>query len=375
MKITFVLACAGWSGGTRVIAIYADRLRRRGHEVFIVSQPRIPTRWRGKLKRWLRGGQWHDAFPVGSHLDRIDVPHRMLERWRPVTDADVPDADVVIATWHATAPWVMGLSPRKGARAYFIQGWEVVGGIPPEQVEATWRLPMHKITISRWLVDLARDRFGDDDVSLVPNGVDLEQFHAPPRDRQAKPTVGLLYSTDRHKGCDLSLKAIELAQRQVPNLRVVAFGHWPLSPELPLPAEASYTCSPAQDRIKDLYAQCDVWLCGSRNEGFHLPPLEAMACRCPVVSAAVGGPMDVIDDGVNGFLVTKEDVPALADRLTHVLQLPAEQWRRMSDAAYGTATEYGWDQATDRFEAGLWHAIEYAQDTRGRARVSATAGA
>ena len=92
-------------------------------------------------------------------------------------------------------------------------------------------------------------------------------------------------------------------------------------------------------------------------EGFHLPPLEAMACRCPVVSTRVGGPVDIIEDGVNGYLVDVEDVESLADRLIRVLSLPESEWRSMSEAAYRAATRYTWDDATDLFEAALQKAV------------------
>ena len=74
--------------------------------------------------------------------------------------------------------------PEKGAKAFFIQHYEAFEGLPKERVDAVWRLPFHKITISKWLVQLAADRFGDHDVSLVFNSVDTTQFHAPPRRRQ-----------------------------------------------------------------------------------------------------------------------------------------------------------------------------------------------
>ena len=44
---------------------------------------------------------------------------------------------------------------------------------------------MHKIVVSKWLARIAREEYGDEDVSLVPNSVDFEQFHAPPRGTQA----------------------------------------------------------------------------------------------------------------------------------------------------------------------------------------------
>jgi glycosyltransferase involved in cell wall biosynthesis len=83
-----------------------------------------------------------------------------------------------------------------------------------------------------------------------------------------------------------------------------------------------------------------------------------MACRCPVVSARVGGPMDIIEEGKNGFLVDVEDPEALADRLVKVLKLSDPQWREMSDAAYATACRYSWQDAAALMESALQKAIE-----------------
>ncbi|HEY9739748.1 MAG TPA: glycosyltransferase family 4 protein [Coleofasciculaceae cyanobacterium] len=360
MKITFVLPFAGLAGGIRVTAIYAERLKKRGHEVFVVSLPPDPINPLDQVKSLLKG-KGLLSNKEASHFDDVDVPHQVIERWRPITDADVPDADVVIATWWETAEWVANMSEAKGAKAYFIQHHEIFEGMPKERVEATWSLPMHKITISQWLIDLAQTQYGDSNVSFVPNSVDTDQFYAPQRGKQSVPTVGMLYAPIGWKGCDVSLKAFSLAAQKIPNLHLVAFGAFDPSEELPLPAGAEYIKLPAQNAIKDIYAKCDVWLCGSWSEGFHLPPLEAMACRCPVVSTQVGGPLDIIKEGVNGYLVPLGDSTALADRLVDVLTRPEASWRDMSDAAYATATQYTWDDATERFEAALHTAIERRQ--------------
>ena len=265
---------------------------------------------------------------------------------------------------------VAALTPSKGAKAYFIQHHELLfDGVPKERCAATWRLPMPKITISKWLVDLARDTYGDDDVALVPNSVDTDQFNAPARGKQSVPTVGLLYSTTRFKGCEISLKALAIVRETFPNLRVIAFGAEPVSERLPVPSGTDFHCRPAQAGIKNLYARCDVWLCGSFSEGFHLPPLEAMACRCPVVSTAVGGSIDVIEESVNGHLVAVGDADALADRLIRVLSLSAEQWKQMSDAALRTANSYSWDDAATLMEQTL-ECITTGQSIRGATELA-----
>ena len=361
MKITFVMA-SGFSltGGVRVIATYAQRLQQRGHDVLVISPPQAKLSLRSQLRSLSKGKGWiRQPQREPSHFDHLDATCQLLDRRRPVTNTDVPDADVVIATWWETAEWVDRLSVSKGKKVYFIQHYEAFDYLPKERVEATWRLPFHKIVISKWLLELAQKRFGDSLASHVPNSVDTDLFQAPPRNKQSAPTIGMLYSEAYWKGCDISLKAFALAAQQFPNLKLVSFGE--ASPSANFPANTQYFQHPAQDRIKDVYAKCDVWLCGSRSEGFHLPPLEAMACRCPVVSTQVGGPLDIIENGSNGYLVPIEDSAALAEKLVQVLTLSDKQWQAMSEAAYSTAVQYTWDDATDRFEAALQFACDQSQ--------------
>src|SRR3954468_24746656 len=93
MKITFVLPYAGLQGGIRVVATHAAHLSARGHQVSVVSLPQmIPAR--RKLKSLLLGRGWPTPEP-SSYFEGVSVDHHILDSVRSVTDADVPDADVV----------------------------------------------------------------------------------------------------------------------------------------------------------------------------------------------------------------------------------------------------------------------------------------
>jgi glycosyltransferase involved in cell wall biosynthesis len=354
MRVTFVFPQVSLSGGIRVLATYADRLHRRGHVVTVVSLPPATKSTLTKLKSLVRGRGWpKNRPPEPSYFDGAAVPNRVLETARPIVDEDVPDADIVLATFWKTAPWVAALSPRKGAKAFLLQGYETSPGSEDPRIDAAWRLPLEKIVISKWMVNLARERFGNSNVYLVLNSVDTSQFYAPARGKQAVPTVGMLYSTLHLKGNDVALAALQQLRKQIGNVKVVAFGAEPITAQLPLPDWCEFHYRPPQDQIRQIYAMCDVWLCASRREGFHLPPLEAMACRCPVVSTSIGGPLDTVRNGVNGFLVEVEDASGLVNRLATILALDDVKWRQMSDAALETATRYTWDDATDILEGVL----------------------
>ena len=63
--------------------------------------------------------------------------------------------------------------------------------------------------------------------------------------------------------------------------------------------------------------------------------------------------MEVVNEGVNGYVVDVEDHVALGDRLIDVLSKSHEGWRAMSDAAHARAHGYTWDDAARAFETEL----------------------
>jgi glycosyltransferase involved in cell wall biosynthesis len=358
MKITFVTPNPDLSGGIRIIALYANKLKQRGHEVSIVCTPPCPPTWVEQTKSILKGrGAIRTPSRSPSHFDALEFSYLVKSHYGPVEDRDVPDADVVIATWWETAEWVANLSASKGTKVYLLQHYELFDYLPKERVKATWTLPFYKIVVAPWLADIAVTEYGSQYVSCVPNGINLQQFTAPPRTKQARPTVGFMYSPISWKGTDISLEAFKLASKQNPDLQLVGFGYSSPQPDLPLPEGAIYHQVPPQHKLKDIYASCDAWLFSSRWEGFGLPILEAMACRTPVIGTPVGAAPDLLADGA-GILVNPEDPEDIARAIHRLCQLPQAEWQWMSEKAYRKALEYDCEVTTDLFENALQEAIQ-----------------
>ena len=358
MKVTFLSPPLNLSGGNRVVAIYSEYLRAQGHEVLVVSTPHVSS---GRLWRYLkRLGVAPPALATQppSHQDAFPVPRRMLDRERAVTDADVPDADVVIATWWETALWADRLSAAKGRKVYFIQHHEIFNFMPLDLVRSTYRLPLRKIVVAKWLARVMEEEYGDPRSLLVPNAIDPAQFFAAPRGKQARPTLGTLFHETEFKAFDTSLKVIRALKARHPDLRVIAFGA--SAPEVYADQleGIELVVQPKQDSIRDLYASCDVWLSCSRSEGFNLTAMEAMACRTPVVSTRTGWPEEAVRAGVNGVLAEVDDVGALADGVSSILALPDSEWRLLSEGAARTVAGSSWDTSARMFEQALASTLE-----------------
>lgn len=356
MRITFLLPSDNLSGGTRVVAIYAQQLAARGNDVLVVTcaPDRLSLR---QTARAVCRRDWeqlkNDMAPAPGHIALSGVPHKVLERPRAITEDDVPDADIVIATWWETALWMDAMPAAKGRKVHLLQGYEV--WLDPRitaQVHAALRLPNLKIAISSDLKRTIEEQVGDLGIGVVPNAVDLVQFNALARGRQPVPTVGFVYAHAHIKGADICARACALARLQVPALRVVAFGADQPSAELPLPPGAEYFHRPAQDRLKDVYGRCDAWLFGSRLDSFGLPILEAMACRTPVIAVPIGAAQDLLGDGA-GVLVARESAEEMAAAIVAMCRQSSADWLASSDRAYRKAHGYSWNDAAARLLTAL----------------------
>ncbi len=350
MRIVFVVPAVNMSGGIRTLATYAQGLQGRGHRVTVVSAAPEPRARRDRLAALLGlGGARPDR---ASHFDGTGVDHRPAPHWGPVTESDVPDADLVVATWWETAEAVARFGPAKGVKVLFAQGHDAeTPGVPSARAEAVWRLPFQRIVVSQWLADLVRARYGAS-ATVVPNGVDAHRFDAPPRGRQERPTLGLVYSPMQMKGCDLAAAAVARAAARIPGLRLLAFGSEPVDPAMPLPPGAEFLLRPDQDRLPALYASCDGWLWPSRREGFGLPILEAMACRTPVVACPAGASRELLAGG-GGILLSEPGAAAMEEAIVRLLALTEPEWRAVSDRARATALGTTWADSVAGFEAAL----------------------
>jgi len=121
-----------------------------------------------------------------------------------------------------------------------------------------------------------------------------------------------------------------------------------------------------------IFDAIDLFAMTSVAESFGIAYLEAWICGKAVVGSRVGSTPYVIDDGVDGMLVTPGDPQALAQSLVHLLsrQDLREQMGRAGQAK--TLAHFTWDKVADRVEA-LYHDAQAHKRRAGRQSVRAVA--
>ncbi|MFN2506342.1 MAG: glycosyltransferase family 4 protein [Acidimicrobiales bacterium] len=336
-------------GGYAIVYEYANGLQARGHDVTVVH----PRPWGGPdgLRAaacrakwcWSRRLKGRDAvawFPVRRGVRLAFVPD-LRERL-------IPEGDAIVATAWSTAPAVHGYSATRGRKLYLLQHHETWSG-PQEEVDATWRLPLHKIATGRWLADLAAEFGVEGDTTYIPNGVDTGRYRltVPIEDRPPHRVAMLFHPAD-WKGVPDGLEALTIVRREFPQLEAVLFGTWPRPDDLP--TWVTYLENPHGDELVRLYNSCSVFLHPSWAEGCPLPPAEAMGCGCGLVAAANPGVCDYARDGYNAVLAPIKQPALLAEALARVLRDDALR-RRIARQGHEDMQTRTWSACIDAFDA------------------------
>ncbi|MEI3844106.1 MULTISPECIES: glycosyltransferase [unclassified Microbacterium] len=335
-EVHIVLLAIAWTpvGGYKVAYEYANALVAQGVPVtvwhseslhaFQGGRRRLWAAVRGWLAWWLldHRGQWARGgvswFPVDPRV------RLRATSWFPRIPARV--GDVILATAAQTAPFAARVAARSRARTAVLIQHHETWAETPDHIAAGWAAMDERIVIAPWLADLCAGRGLT--THLLPNALVPEAFPLGPALDQRSAQVVSLLSPHGYKRADVVIGVLEEVLRRRPDVIVETFGQ---SPERPAMAERiRYTPDPSPERLRALYQGSQVYLCGSDEEGWHLPPAEATLCGAAVVSTDIGGVRASMAD--DALYAQRGDVAALADRVVEALSDLAAAQRRV-DAA------------------------------------------
>jgi glycosyltransferase involved in cell wall biosynthesis len=183
-------------------------------------------------------------------------------------------------------------------------------------------------------------------LGVVPNGIRFEDYFVEDRVRNG---VGLIFSGVPVKGPEVAIAVLKGIGRAFPEVPRHTFGSFPRPNGL---KSNEYTRYPQVAKAREIYNRCKVWIVTSRDEGFCLPILEAMACGCVVISSRHTNAEELIQDGVNGFTVPYGDVDAYL-RLINSLLSDEKLCQRIVQQGLKSVRQFTWKNAATLMEETL----------------------
>ena len=300
------------------------------------------------VRQWARDKLEHLAGLVltpSVKWQSIDKRVRLLYVRNP-DSGNISDADIIFATGWTTVGPVLEYPRSKGEKCYLIQGYESYHA-RKELVDATWRAPLRKVVIAKWMLDLGRE-LGCDDLSYIPNAIDHKRYRLTQPIEGRPKQVAMLFSSTQIKGASDGIEALRIVREKNPDLRVVFFG---LSRRLKwIPEWVTYygilrrIFSSTRYITNLLYFLLPV---GVRD--LHCHRRRLLSCGCAIVATDIGGFKEYIQDGVTGLLSPAREPKTLAENLR--MLLADEQLRvRLAQACNSFLSQASWERSTDLLE-------------------------
>lgn len=199
-------------------------------------------------------------------------------------------------------------------------------------------------------------KYTDKNIYITPFGVDLNLFRPLEKSDRQSFTIGNIKSLRPVYGIDTLIRAFALLKDCNPelDLRLQIAGEGPakgellqLCKDLSIQNNVEFIGFIANDKLPEVYNQLDVAVFLSRKESFGVAAIEAMACECPVVTSNADGYLEVVEDGVSGFIVESENPAAAAQSIQRLIDDKCLRRQIGSAGRKRAETLFDWNKNVD----------------------------
>lgn len=215
-------------------------------------------------------------------------------------------------------------------------------------------------TVTGYTTTLVRD-LGLEPTDEFPAYMDFDSFlQEPPRPLPDQPRALFVGVLERYKNVDGLAQAWREVAARLPDAQLRLVGSGTLGSVVEelvraLPEQTTWVPRLSQAGVSEALDASTVLVLPSRSEGMGRVIVEAFCRARPVVASRVGGIPDLVDDGLNGLLVTPGDTAGLADALHRVLCDRALAERLAAGARASTGL---WTISPEEFASRLRALIE-----------------
>ncbi|WP_171038078.1 glycosyltransferase family 4 protein [Aquibacillus sediminis] len=325
LHVVYVMSNVAVSGGVKIILEHANRLTQAGVRVTIVSHFEKP--------KW---------YPIEANYSQVPFDLELAK--------GVPNCDVIVATYwdHIQACIETGIAPV----VYFEQGdfhlfeYESMNNSLKKYIQTQFQLPSFIFTVSSSTAEYIQ-KYYNRKAKVIPNAIDPKIFSNKQDKYPATDPYLLMIGAESatFKGIQDITKAYDILTKT--NKQLDLFWITPEAPSEKMKSKVSKVfVQPNQELIAKLYRGATIYVSGSHYESFSLPPLEAMACGCPVVTSGNRGVREYAFDQENALITRIADPLDTATKIEQVLGNPQLK-AKLIDHGYVTANKFNWETITE----------------------------
>ncbi|MGQ9640896.1 MAG: glycosyltransferase family 4 protein [Candidatus Bathycorpusculaceae bacterium] len=359
-------------------------LARRGHKITVITSNEVDHLTRSKETETIDGVVIH-RFP-------LLMPRTFREYWLiPGVLESLPylKADVVhVHGYRCLGSYI-------AVRLAHFEDTPVVftphGIYPPRSRANTFLKTVFDSTLGRLMLNLSDKiialtehnkqlllRIGapKEKISIVPNGVNLEEFVGIKQKAKQKmlkeikadgPTLLYVGRIDWNKRIDKIVEAMPLILKEFPSAKLIIAGPdyanytnklKRLGEKLKVKHALTITGSVPRETLLAFYSTADAFLMPSSYEGFGLSLLEAMSSKIPVIASSSGGPGDILTHGVNALLLKEASATEISEAVKLVLLNKKLQETIVQNAFALVEKKYTWKDVVDELELIYKEVIE-----------------
>jgi glycosyltransferase involved in cell wall biosynthesis len=224
---------------------------------------------------------------------------------------------------------------------------------------------INKVTVlnpSSKLRIIEKDKINSKKIVMIPNGVDLSEFNSIIAIPDKKIKVLYVGKIILIKGIEYLIDAADIIINKLgyKNTIFLLVGNNNLKSEyekkilkkidnLNLNENIKILAFVSRDYLRDIYAQCDIFVLPSIAESFGLVITEAMASKKPVIATHTEGAKIQIKDGWNGFLIKPTNVEQLAEKIKYLINHSEERERMGANAREFAERNFDWNIITEKY--------------------------
>lgn len=339
-----------WLAGTELSTYsIAEYIAKRGHEVHIITSldPGLPKH--SSEKNFFIHRLLYYSFPfLGSQLFRLFVIREILK-----INPDIIHVQAIFASIPIILIKVLFNYPL----VIYARGSDVY--LPSHLSKITRKILLKKadrvIALTEHMKDTIQE-FYSDKIVVIPNGVDSRFFSSETVKTEKDLLVRELLFVGRLdpvKGISFLLHAVALIKKKYPDVHLTIIGDGKekktllkLIERLNISNNIIFLGAISHERIHYHMNRSKIFILPSLSEGFPLAILEAMAAGLPIIASSIGGIIEIIDDGLNGFLVEPKNPEDIAEKVIYLFQ-NEHIWQKISLNCRKKAGDYSWNSVVE----------------------------